>query len=233
MATKSTCQPENPFADNAATDQDVNDDVVEAAAAPGFKKYLMYYTASRFHARIHSGSKTSPATYFLQSSVSQSDPQYLLRRGDSKTSPMINFAYFPRSSRHILLGKGDFRSQPESRVVGEEMRRGKNLMHRSDYQFGTPEGSATGQRVEYEWRKRMEVRLRTIYDCVAGDGRVVAKFFSGGVSNWRKGAEIEILEGMEEGLEEILVMSALAVWASEGRAFRSIFSGLGSANKES
>lgn len=231
MTTTPTSQLENPFADAATVDQDV-DDVVEEAA-PGFKKYLMYYTTSRFHARLHPSSKTNPATYFLQSNVSQSDPQYLLRRGDSKTAPMVNFAYFPRSSRHVLLGKGDSRTQSGGQLVGEKLRRENNLMHHSDYQFGTAEGSSNGQRVEYSWRKRMDVRLRTVYDCWTGDGHVIAKLFSGGVSNWRKGAEIEVVEGMDQGLEEIVIMSALAIWASEGRSFRSIFSGLSSSDKES
>ncbi len=229
MCTTATSQVGNLLDSRASADQNVHN-IVEPAVT-GFKKYLMYFTVSRFNARLHLGSKMNPATYYFETSVSQSAPQFLLRRGDSKMAPMVNFVKLSNSSRHALLGKGDFTKQPEEQPVFEELRRDQNLVHRSDYQFGTTEGSVTGRRAEFYWRKNKEARLKTVYDCLDENGRVVAKFFSGGALNWRKGAEIEVLEGLDQGLEGFLIMSALAIWASEGRGFRSLFSGFSNGDK--
>jgi hypothetical protein len=229
MSTTATSEVGNPFVDSASANQDV-DDVVEPAVT-GFKKYLMYFTVSRFNARLHPSSKMNPATYYFETSISQSAPQFLLRRGDSKMAPMVNFLKLRNSSRHALLGKGDFTKQPEEQLIWEELRREKNLMHSSDYQFGTAEGSVTGRRAEFYWRKNKVARLKTVYDCLDENGRVVARLFSGGAFNWRKGAEIEVLERLDQGLEGLLIMSALAIWASEGRGFRSLVSGFSSRDK--
>ena len=48
-----------------------------------------------------------------------------------------------------------------------------------------------------------------------GSGRNVANMYSGGFVNWRKGGEIEIVEGVDKGLEEMLIISALAIWIAE------------------
>lgn len=213
--------------DSIAGQQDI-DKMLKTELPPtstGLRKYHMYYTTSRFNARLHPVSKAHPAAYYFETNTSHTTPQFLLRRGDSKTSPMVNFARLKTSTRHILVGKGDFRNQPEGELFYEELRRDKNLMHRSDYQFGTAEGDADGRRADFGWRKNREMRGKTVYECLDEKGLVAATFASGGVFNWKKGAEIEVRKGLEQGLEEFLLMTALAIWAMEGRDFHSLFSG--------
>lgn len=135
MATTTIpAQMENPFVD---TQGDV-DSVLEPAKV-GFKRYSLYYTTSRLDARLHLGSSTSPASYYFESKMALSSPQLFLRRGADATAPVVNFARLQSTSRHILLGAGSYTKQAAEvgRVAWEELRREKNLMHRSDYHFST------------------------------------------------------------------------------------------------
>lgn len=195
------------------------------AVQPGFKKYHMRYTTSRTNVRMHLNSPSAPATYYLETQVSLKSPQLLLRRGGEKTGPVVNFGKLQNTSRHALLGKGDCQKQPEEQLVWEELRREKNVFRRSDYQFGTSEGSPTGGRAEFFWRKEREKVLKTVYDCVDEDGRVVARMLSGGAFNWKRAGEIDIRDGLDQGLEEFLLISALTIWIIEAFAYQSLLSG--------
>ncbi|RYP80974.1 hypothetical protein DL769_002191 [Monosporascus sp. CRB-8-3] len=195
------------------------------AVQPGFKKYHMRYTTSRMNVRMHLNSPSAPATYYLQTRVTLKSPQLLLRRGGEKTSPVVSFGRLQNTSRHALLGKGDCQKQPEELLVWEELRREKNVFRRSDYQFGTSEGSRTGGRAEFFWRKDREKVLMTVYDCVDEDGRVVASMRSGGAFNWKRAGEIDIRDGLDQGLEEFLLISALTIWIYEAFAYQSLLQG--------
>ncbi|RYP41451.1 hypothetical protein DL767_001089 [Monosporascus sp. MG133] len=194
-------------------------------AQPGFKKYHMRYSTSRMNVWMHLNSPSAPATYYLDTRVSLKSPQLLLRRGGEKTSPVVSFGKLQNTSRHALLGRGDCQKQPEQQLVWEELRREKNVFRRSDYQFGTSEGSRTGGRAEFFWRKDREKVLKTVYDCVDEDGRVVARLLSGGAFNWKRAGEIDIRDGLDEGLEEFLLISALTIWVIEAFAYQSLFQG--------
>jgi len=218
--------PDNPFADP----QDI--DSVFKRAPEGFKKYNMYYTTSRLDVRLHLGPSTTPAIYYAESRLRLGSPQLLLRRGDAKTAPTTNFAKFRLTSRHILLGKGDYTNQSSDQIAWEELHREKNLMRRSDYHFGTTEGSATGERATFTWHKDMGKTLKTVYDCVEDGGRVVARLLSGGALNARKGGEIDVIEGLDQGLEEYLIMSAVAIWAMEALDYQSLLQGFESSSEK-
>lgn len=64
---------------------------------------------------------------------------------------------------------------------------------------------------------------KTVYRCVDEGGRVVAGLLSGGMLNWKKGGEIEVADGVERKLEELLIVSVLAIFVAE--AGWSIFQG--------
>lgn len=138
---------------------------------------------------------------------------------------MINFAKYQPLSRNVQLGKGDYTKRPKSQLASEQLRRDKNFLRRSDYHFTTAEGSRTGDKTTLCWCKNKQKLARTIYNCVDEDGEVVARLFGGGMINVAKAAEVDILMGLEQGLEEFLLMSALAVWAMEAMALRSILPG--------
>ncbi|RYP40880.1 hypothetical protein DL767_001361 [Monosporascus sp. MG133] len=189
---------------------------VSKPAKIAFKKAVMFYTVVYVYAHIHIIWSQNHTSYFFQWRMwSLSSPQLLLRRGESKKGPMVNFAKYHPLSRTILLGKGDYTKQPKSQLAWGELRRDKNFLRRSDYHFTTAEGSKTGDKVTFRWRKNKQKFLRTVYNCVDEDGREVARLFSGGMVNVAKAAEIDLLMGLDRGLEELLLMSALAVWAME------------------
>ncbi|RYO95617.1 hypothetical protein DL764_007639 [Monosporascus ibericus] len=194
-------------------------------AQPGFRKYHMRYTTSRMNVRMHLNSPSAPATYYLETQVSLKLPQLLLRRGGEKTGPIVSFGKLKNTSRHALLGKGDCQKQLEEQLGWEELQREKNMLRRSDYQFGTSEGSRAGRRAEFFWRKDREKVLKTVYDCVDEDGRVVARMLSGGAFNWKRAGEIDIRDGLDQGLEEFLLISALTIWFIEAFAYQSFFQG--------
>ena len=113
-------------------------------------------------------------------------------------------------------------------MVWEEMRRQRNRLLRSDYDFDTVAGG--GKRNTYGWKVEM-LMTKTIYKCVDEQETVVAHMLSGGFLNWKKGGEIEIVEGLDEKLEGLLVASALAIWVAE--AGWSVFQGYGKGAKGS
>ena len=195
----------------------------------GMIKYNMYYTTSRLNVTLHEGGSSTPATYYLESNCSWTKSLLFLRRGNAKTSPMVAFAKMPLTSRHIQLGKGDYHSQQkaEDQITWEELHRAENCFRRSDYQFGVTTGGneGLGKREEFDWRKDREKCAKTVYDCVDRSGRTVARLFSGGAFNWKKGGEVEILEGLDEGLRETVLLSALAIWFLEALCYQSLLKG--------
>ena len=123
-----------------------------------------------------------------------------------------------------MLGTGDYKKDSEDSLKWEEMRREKFRLQRSDYEFETSFGDALGKRRTYGWRVE-DSWVKTMYRCVDEEGRCVASMLSGGMCNWKKGGEIETGEGLDKKLEELLVVSALAIWAAE--CGWSIFKGYG------
>ncbi len=176
------------------------------------KTYNMYYTTSRTNVRLHLGSSSSPCVYYGEGSLLTVKPQIRLRSGDSKSAPMVAVAKIHLTSRHILLGTGDYQKDSEDSFVWEEMRREKTRLQRSDYEFDTSVG--LGPRRTYSWRVDHHM-TKTAYRCVDDAGQVVANMRSGGMCDWRKGGELDVAEGLEKEFEELLVVSALAIWMAE------------------
>lgn len=176
------------------------------------KTYKMYYTTSRMNVKLHLGSSSEPCVYYGETSILTSKPNIQLRLGDSKSSPMVAFARVHVITRNIGLGLGNFQKDAERILVWEDMRRKKLRLVRSDYEFETP--AELGPRRTYGWRVDKHM-TKTIYRCVDDARQNVANLLSGGMANWRKGGEIEMAEGLEKRLEELLIVSALAIWAAE------------------
>lgn len=191
--------------------------------SPTTKIYDIYYTTSRTNAKLHLRSTSSshqsssgPCLYCMESVLlTASKPQIQLRRGDSKSAPMVACARIQKTSRHVLLGCGDYEKGAEGNLVWEEMRREHNVLRRSDYEFGTSIGSSSGPRRTYSWQRDRGKWAKTVYECVNDAGQVVAGLLSGGMFNWRKGGEIRVASGLDTKLEEILLLSALVVWVKE------------------
>ena len=220
------------MADIKTTANDQLSNTTYGGTSEGMTRYNMYYTASRLNLTLHDGPRSTPAIYYMESDCSLIKLLLLLRRGDAKTSPMVAFAKLHLTSRHMQIGKGDCRKDAGDQIVWEELRREKNLLVRSDYHFGTSEGGESGKRVEFDWRKNKKKLAKTVYDCLDRDGRTVAKIFSGGSFNWKKGGEVEILEELDEGLKEVLIVSALAIWAMEALNYKSLLQGFSSGDKK-
>ena len=49
--------------------------------------------------------------------------------------------------------------------------------------------------------------MKTAHACVDESGQVVARMLSGDFCNFSKGGEIKVLESVENGLEELLIVS--------------------------
>ena len=196
-------------------------------ASEGMIKYNMYYTASRLNVTLHEGKSSTPATYYMESDCSLTKCMLFLRRGDAKTSSMVAFAKMPLTSRHMQMARGDYYQQKaENQIAWEQLHRAENCFRRSDYQFSTLEGNGEpGKREEFDWRKDRGKRAATVYDCLDRSGRTVAKLFSGGAFNWKKGGEIEVLEGLDEHLRETVILSALAIWFHEACCYQSWLKG--------
>ncbi len=186
------------------------------------KTYSLYYTASRSNVKLHLGSSSGPCMYYGESTLLTTKPQLQLRSGDSKNAPVVAVAKLHYTSRHVLLGCGDYQDDTEQSLVWEEMRREKFRLQRSDYEFDTSVGLES--RRTFGWKVDKHL-TKTVYRCVDDGGQLVASMSSGGMFNWKKGGEIEIAEGLDKRLEELLIVSALAIWASE--AGWSVFKGYG------
>ena len=120
-----------------------------------------------------------------------------------------------------MIGSGDHEKDPDIKLSWEELCRERNILHCSDWEFSTAVES--GPRQTYRWRRNLEHCAKTIYDCVDETGQVVAKMLSGGFFNFNKGGETKIAEGLDLKLEELLIISALAIWGFE--AGGSVFQG--------
>ena len=198
-------------------------------ASEGMIKYNMYYTFSRLNVTLHQGDSSTPATYYLESDCGLTKYLLYLRRGDAKTSPMIAFAKMPLTSRHIQLGKGDYHQQKaDDQIRWEELHRAENCFRRSDYRFSTEE---LGKPEEFDWRKDRGKVAATVYDCVDRSGRTVGRLLSGGALNWKKGGEIEVLEGLDERLRERVLVSGLAIWFQEALSYQSWLKGYSSSGE--
>ena len=179
------------------------------------KTYTMYYTTSRTNVTLHLGlssSSTTPVYYGEGHCLGYitNKPQILLRAGESKSSPIVAAARLHATSRNIQLGLGD----PAGSIMWDDMRREKLRLVRSDYEFDTSHGDEKGAKRSYSWA-REKVSMRTVYKCVDDKGAVVASMSSGGMFNWKKGGEIEVVEGIEKSFEELLILSALSIFYAE------------------
>ena len=202
-----------------------------ASAPTGMTKYNMYYTTSRLNVTFHEGLASTPAVYYAESESFTLKPYFFLRRGGSKQSPMVAFVKFHMTSRHMQIGRGDFKKGAENQLIWEDLKREKSLLCRSDYQFGTSIGSETGGRREYRWRKDKGKVASTVYECLDDEGKTVAKLFSGGALNWRKGGELDVLNILDQGLREILMASALGIWTMEAFNYGSLVPGYGKSDR--
>ena len=177
------------------------------------KTYKLYYTLARLNVTFHLSSSTSaePATYYGETcwgGFVTNKPQVILRQGGTKTSPVIAAAKLHTTSRDIQLCLGNYEKEHEKKVVWEDMRRDKNRMMRGDYMFSTASGSVDGVPRTYNWKRDAEKVGSTVYNCVNDQGQVVARVASGGFFNWKKAGEIDIVEGLEEAMETLLLVSA-------------------------
>ena len=188
------------------------------------KTYNMYYTTSRTNVRLHLGtSPAAPCVYYGECTfMPTTKPNLKLRAGSTKRSPEVAFAKIHITSRNVQLGLGDYREGGGDGVVCEEMRRERFRLARSHYEFETDVGSGDGKRRTFGWRVENHY-AKTIYQCVDEGGRVMANLRSGGMFNWAKGGEIDVVEGLERRLEELFIVSALSIFAAE--AGWSVFSG--------
>lgn len=237
-------EKDNPFADPRTDGQSLNQDIEMASFEParlGFKKYNLYYKIGWVDGTLHLGSPKTPPLYFFQSKLSLSSPQLFLRRcipgEDEKNGPVVNFARMRTTSRHMVMAAGAYSKQADDagQIVWEEISRDKNTLRRSDYYISTSAGDTSelgNNKTNLCWRKNMEKKLSTVYDCVKEDGTVVARLLSGGAFNWKKGGEFDVAEGLNRELEECLIMSALAIWAMEALNYQSLLCGFSDEGKD-
>ena len=138
----------------------------------------------------------------------------------------------------MLIAKGAYSKEADDagQIAWDELLRDKNPLRRSDYHFSTSVGDTSEMgniKKIFCWRKNKEKILCTVYECVDEDGNIVARLFSGGAFNWKKGGEFDIAEGLNQDLEEYLIMSSLAIWAMEALNYQSLLSGFsGSSNED-
>ena len=204
------------------------DEVRQQSLSNAMKTYNIYYTTSRLNARLHLGSASGPCTYYAESKLLTTKPSFLLRAGSSKSAPLVASAKLACLDRNILLGCSDSQSNNSPvNLTWEVLRRNHMRLVRSDYEFETSIGASTpGKRTRYRWqvtKENLEHYFKTLYCCVDDQGRVVASLRSGGMTNLRKGGEIDIAQSLEKGLEDLLVVSALGIWVAE--AGWSVFQG--------
>jgi hypothetical protein len=127
---------------------------------------------------------------------------------------MVAFAKIPMMGRHFLMGTGDYKNVSEDKLVWEDLNRVKNFMRRSDYEFGTSIGFPG--RKTYVWKRDMTKTYETAYTCVDDEGKEVGRMLSGGALNWKKAGELKVGKDLVKELEELIIVSAFAIWAAEG-----------------
>ena len=197
------------------------DQVQQYPLSNAMKTYNIYYTTSRLNAKLHLDTASGPCNYYAESKLLTTRPSLLLRAGDSKSAPLVASAKLAYLDRNILLGCSSDSQSNNSPVdlTWEVMRRKNMRLVRSDYEFETSIGaSMPGKRTRYRWQvtnEKLEHYFKTLYRCFDDQGRVVASMRSGGMANLRKGGEIDIAQGLESVLEDLLVVSALGIWAAE------------------
>ena len=206
---------------------DGNDTNQEVPPSQDMLKYNAYYTTSRSNATLHLGNAFSPAIYYLESELFTLKPWLFLRKGDSKKSPMVSFVRFHLMSRHMLVGRGDCQKDSELTVNWETLERERNILFKSGYGFSTVEGSENGELRRFTWNKVELVTAATIYECVNESGTVVGKLRSGGLFNWKKGGEMEVMKTLDEGLREIILATAMGVYFMEFVNYKSLRAGYG------
>ena len=139
---------------------------------------------------------------------------------------MVAFTRLHITSRDLEIGSGDYKDD----AVFERMRREKFRLVRSDYEFDTALGSPSSSRRTFGWRREKGNMTSTVYQCVDDKGQTIVNLRSGGFFNWKKGGEIEVVEGLQKELEELLLASALGIFVAE--AGWSVFQGYESGKKE-
>lgn len=185
-------------------------------------KYNMYYTTSRLNVRLHRGDSDSPAEYYVKSDCKLTSIALQVRRGGSKQSPAVAFAKSNKSSRHMLLGRGENRDAGPDDY--EELHRDRNIFLQSDYHFAISHPDQT--RTTYTWRKDKSKSAKTVYDCVDdGTGAVMARLLSGGAFNINKGGELLVSDALVTDTRELIIASAMGVWFTEAFQYHSLLQG--------
>ena len=195
--------------------KDIPDSLGSPPPSKSMKIYSMYYTLSRCSVTLHLGRSSSSTTPIYFGEISwrgfvSNKPQLQLRAGSSKSAPIIGAAKLHTMSRDIQLGLGN----PQEDVTWEDMRRENTRFVRSDYEMDSAIGITSGVRKTYGWRREKHM-AKTVYRCVDEEGQVFASLFSGGMLNWKKGGEVEVAEGVDKKLEELLILSALTIFCAE------------------
>lgn len=197
----------------------------------------MYYTTSRTNVTIHDGPSSSPALYYLESHALSRTPSVFLRHGDSKSAPMVAFVNTRWTARQMVIGLGDSKSQkqqhPDDQAL-DKMCRERNNFRRSDYHVtvlsddddeggGGASGGATKQPRTLTWRKDRSASFKTVYACIDDeDGSVVGRLRSGGMFNWKKGGEIDVLDSLTESQTRLFLVAAGGIWALEALNYQSL-----------
>ncbi|KAI9892921.1 MAG: hypothetical protein M1814_001080 [Vezdaea aestivalis] len=190
------------------------------------KTYHLYYTTSRTNARLHLDSASGPCVYYARSCIFTKTGHFQLRAGDNKEAPIVASIKGEWSLHNVLLGFGDYKQDHEEGLVWEQMRREQNPFKCSDYLFGSSFESPVGGRKYYRWRKDTTKPAKTVYTCVDDEGKTMARLLSGGMLNWQKGGEIEVVDNLEKRVEELFLISGLGVWIEEAhRSVRQGFDG--------
>lgn len=79
----------------------------------------------------------------------------------------------------MLIARGDYEHH-EHDVTWDQLHREMNAFRRSDYYMSVSDANGPQSKVNLQWRKDKSKSLATVYDCVDGNGKVVAMLRSGG-----------------------------------------------------
>lgn len=184
----------------------------------------MFYTTSRLNATLHEGDASTPALYYLESSILARKPSLFLRKGGKKSSPMVSFVKASWALRHMMVGRGDCKKDTDWEQKVDKVMREKGVWHRSDYKVTILGDSAQGEPPETTLilRKDMSHTFKTVYTCVDEHNNVLGYLHSGGMLNWKKGGEIGVANGLTETQKELFLAAAGGVWGLEALNYRSI-----------
>ncbi|KAJ2983845.1 hypothetical protein NQ176_g391 [Zarea fungicola] len=90
------------------------------------------------------------------------------------------------------------------------------------------DGEAAGRSVKKQprtltWRKDRSASFKTVYACIDDeDGSVVGRLRSGGMFNWKKGGEIDVLDSLTESQRRLFLVAAGGIWALEALNYQSL-----------